>query len=61
MFIILQIFLDKSANFGRPCLKALKLGSNSVGAQNTVSLFKMFGTIHFNKLLGIKAKRANLN
>ena len=52
MFIILQIFLHKSAHFGRPSLKDFKRRSNSVGAQNTVNLFKLFSTIHFNNLLG---------
>ena len=46
-------------HFGRPFLKAFK--SNSVGAQNIVSLFKMFSSSHFNNLLGIKTKRANVN
>ena len=34
--------------------KAFKRQSNSVGAQNIVSLFKMFSSIHFNNLLGMK-------
>ena len=46
MFIILQIF------FTRP---------HSVSAQNIISLFKMLSFIPFNNLLGIKAKRANVN
>ena len=30
-------------------------------AQNIISLFKVFSFIHFNNLLGIKAKRAKVN
>ena len=32
-----------------------------VSAQNIISLFKVFNFIHFSNLLGIKAKRANVN
>ena len=46
-------------HFGRPFLKAFKRQSNSVSAKNIISLFKVFNSIHFNNLLGIKAKRAN--
>ena len=42
-------------------LKAFKRQRNSVSAQNIISLFKVFSFIHFNNLLGIKAKRANVN
>ena len=48
-------------HFGRPFLKAFKRQRNSVSAQNIISLFKVFSFIHFNNLLGIKAKRANVN
>ena len=34
---------------------------NSVSAQNIISLFKVSSFIHFNNLLGIQAKRANVN
>ena len=48
-------------HFGRPFLKAFKLQRNSVSAQTIISLFKVFSFIHFNTLLGIKTKRANVN
>ena len=48
-------------HFGRPFLKVFKRQINSVGAQNIVSLFKMFRFIHFNNLVGMKTKRANVN
>ena len=49
-------------HFERPFLKAFKLQRNSVNAQlNIISLFKVFSSIHFNNLLGIKAKRTNVN
>ena len=48
-------------HFERPFLKAFKLQRNSVNAQNIISLFKVFSFIHFNNLLGIKAKRTNVN
>ena len=38
-----------------------KLFKNSVSAQNITSLFKVFSFIHFNNLLRIKAKRANVS
>ena len=47
--------------FGRPFLKAFKRQRNSVSAQNILSLFKVFSFIHFNNLLGVTAKRANVN
>ena len=47
--------------FGRPFLKAFKRQRNSVSAQNVISLFTVFSFIHFNNLLGIKTKRANVN
>ena len=34
---------------------------NCVGAQNFVSLLKMFSSIYFNNLLGVKTKRANID
>ena len=51
----------QSLQFGRPFLKAFKCQSYSVGAQNIVSLIKMFCSIHFNNLVGMKTKRANVN
>ena len=48
-------------HFGRPFLKAFKRQSKSLSAQNIISLLKVFSFIHFNNLLGIKAKRANVN
>ena len=60
MFIILQIFFTRP-RFGRPFLKAFKRQRNSVSAQNVISLFTVFSLIHFNNLLGIKTKRANVN
>ena len=48
-------------HFGEPFLKAFKRQVNSVRAQNIVSLFKMFSSIHFNNLSGMKTKRANVN
>ena len=48
-------------HFGRPFLKAFKRRSYSVGTQNFVSLIKMFSSIHFNNLVGMKTKRANVN
>ena len=48
-------------HFERPFLKSFKRQSNSVGAQNTISLFKMSSCIHFKNFLGIKTKRANIN
>ena len=48
-------------HFGRPFLKAFKRQSTSVSAQNIISLLKVFSFIHLNNLLGIKAKRANVN
>ena len=61
VFIILQIFFFTRPHFGRPFLKAFKRQKNSVSAQNIISLFKVFSFIHFNNLLGIKAKRANVD
>ena len=60
MCIILQIFFTRP-HFGRPFLKVFKRQRNSVSAQNIISLFEVFSFIHFNNLLGIKAKRANVN
>ena len=60
MFIILQIFLLKAA-FGRPFIKTFKRQIYSVGAQNIVSLLKMFSSIHFSNLSGMKSKRTNAN
>ena len=60
MFIILQIFFYKVA-FWETFLKVFKRQINSVSAQNIISLFKVFSFIHFNNLLGIKTKRANVN
>ena len=39
----------------------LKRQRKSASAQNIISLLKVFRFIHFNNLLGIKAKRANVN
>ena len=47
VYYLSNIF-TQGPHFGRPFLKALKRHSNSVGAQNIVSLFKMFSSIHFN-------------
>ena len=47
-------------HFGRPFLKAFKRQRKSVSAQN-ISLLKVFSFIHFNNLLRIKAKRANVS
>ena len=55
-----NIFLTRP-HFERPFLKAFKLHRNSVNAQNIISLFKVLSFIHFNNLLEIKAKRANVN
>ena len=46
-------------HFGRPFLKAFKRQRKSV-AQNIISLLRVFSFIHFNDLLGMKAKRANV-
>ena len=48
-------------HFRRPFLKSFKRQRNSVSAQNIISLFKVLSLIHFNNLLGTKAKRANAN
>ena len=48
-------------HFGRRFLKAFKRQSTSVSAQNIISLLKVFSFIHFNNLLEIKVKRANVN
>ena len=61
MFIILQIFFLTRPHFERPFLNTFKLQRNSVNAQSIISQFKVFSCIHFNNLLGIKAKRANVN
>ena len=47
-------------HFGRPFLKAFKRQRKSVSAQNIISLLKVFSFLHFNDLLRIKAKRANV-
>ena len=44
----------QTLNFGRAFLKAFRRQNNSVGAQNIVSLFIRFSSIHFNNLLGMK-------
>ena len=54
-------YFFKRPHFERPFLKAFKRQRNSVSSQNIISLFKMFSFIHFNNLLKIKAKRANVN
>ena len=59
--VFFTIFFFHKAAFWEPFLKSFKRQSNLVGAQNIVSLFKMFSCIHFNNLLGIKTKRANVN
>ena len=48
-------------HFGRPFFRAFKRQRNSASSQNIISLLKVFSFIHFNNLLGIKAKCANLN
>ena len=48
-------------HFVRLFLKAFKRQRKSVSAQNIISLLKLFSFIHFNNLVGIKAKRANVN
>ena len=60
MFIILQIFFLQGRVLGDLSSKLFKRQRNSVSAQN-ISLFKVFSFIHFNNLLGIQAKRANVN
>ena len=42
-------------------LALFKRQRNSVSAQNIINLLKVFSFIHFNNLLGIKAKRADVN
>ena len=54
-------YFFKRPHFGRPFLKAFKRQRNSVSTQNIFSLFKVFNFIHFNNLLGIKIKSANVN
>ena len=61
MFIILQIFFLKGRVLGDLFSKLFKRQRNSVSAQNIITLFKVFSFIHFNNLLGIQAKRANVN
>ena len=61
MFIILQIFFLQGRVLGDLFSKLFKRQRNSVSAQNIISLFKVFSFIHFNNLLGIQAKRANVN
>ena len=62
MFIILQIYIFLQGHvLGDLFSKHFKHQRNSVSAQNIISLFKVFSFIHFNNLLGIKAKRANVN
>ena len=41
--------------------KLFKRQRNSVSSQNIISLFKVFSFIHFDNLLGIKAKRADVS
>ena len=45
------------AHFGRPLLKAFQTPKKFY----IISLFKVFSFIHFNNLLGMKAKRADVN
>ena len=54
-------YLFTRPHFRRPFLKAFTCQSNSVGAQNMISLFKVLSFIHFNNLLGVKVKHANVN
>ena len=54
-------YLYTRPHFGRPFLKAFRWQSNSAGAQNIVSLIKMFSSIHFNNLLRMKTNSANIN
>ena len=61
MFIILQIFLHKGRILGGPFSELFRRQSNSVGAQNIFSLFKMLSSVYFNDFVGIKTKRANVN
>ena len=57
-----KYFFSQAAFWARPFLnEGFKHQSKSVGAQNILSLFKMFSSIHFNNLLGIKTKRAKIN
>ena len=57
VFIIFQIFCLQ----GRILGDLFKRQRNSVSAQNIISLFEVLSFIHFNNLLGIKAKRAEVN
>ena len=61
MFIILQIFCLQGRILRDLFSKLFKRQRNSVSAQNIISLFKVFSFIHFNNLLGIKAKCAKVN
>ena len=54
-------YFFRRPHFGRPFLKAFKRQIKSDSVQNIISLLKVFSFIHFNNLLGIKAKRANVN
>ena len=56
-----NIFFFTRPRFGELFSKLFKRQRNSVSAQNIISLFKAFSFIHFNNLLGIKAKLANVN
>ena len=61
MFIILQIFCLQGSILGDLFSKLFKCQRNYVSAQNIISLYKVFSLIHFNNLLGIKAKCADVN
>ena len=61
MFIILQIFCLQGRILGDLFSKLFKRQRNFVSAQNITSLFRELNFIHFNNLLGIKAKRADVN
>ena len=61
VFIILQIFVYKAAFWATFFSELLNVKEIFVSAQNIISLFKVFNFIHFNNLLGLKAKRANVN
>ena len=56
-----KYFFYKAAFWETFFSKRFKRQRNSVSAQNIISLFKVFSFIHFHNLLGVKAKRANVN
>ena len=56
-----NIFFLQGRVLGDLFPKLFKRQRNSVSAQNIISLFKVFSFIHFDNLLGIKAKRADVS